>query len=232
LIWHQMRLKLLMGDVDGASKWVCGDSIPGDWSMADLPIAFHEFHQVLQARIMLAQERFQDVPGVWQSIMSTARPAGRMARVIEMDLYRALAFYALGEIDAALSSLAACLSLAVEEAYVRLFVEAGEPIRALLEHAFARGMHPDYARKLLSALEPPRGDTGQSNGQTDLVEALTDREVEVLRFICQGYTNAQIAEALIVATNTIKTHTSNLYGKLGVRNRAQAVLRAQELHFI
>jgi ATP/maltotriose-dependent transcriptional regulator MalT len=61
---------------------------------------------------------------------------------------------------------------------------------------------------------------------------LTDREVEVLRFICQGYTNAQIAETLIVTTNTIKTHTSNLYGKLGVRNRAQAVLRAQELHFI
>ena len=58
-----MRLKLLMGDVDSASKWVCGDSIPGDWSIADLPIAFHEFHQVLQARIMLAQERFQDVPG-------------------------------------------------------------------------------------------------------------------------------------------------------------------------
>jgi len=61
---------------------------------------------------------------------------------------------------------------------------------------------------------------------------LTERELEVLRLMCAGHSNQQIADEMIVSVNTVKKHTSNIYGKLGVRNRAQAVLHAREIELV
>jgi len=65
-----------------------------------------------------------------------------------------------------------------------------------------------------------------------LVEPLSDRELEVLRLLAQGLSNAQIAARLVVAVGTVKTHIHNIYGKLGAQNRAQAVTRATELKLL
>ena len=62
-----------------------------------------------------------------------------------------------------------------------------------------------------------------------LAEPLTPRELEVLHLLGEGYSNRDIAEALVITVNGVKKHASNIYGKLGVHSRTQAVVRAREL---
>ena len=100
----------------------------------------------------------------------------------------------------------------------------------LLASAAQRGIAVDYVRHLLSCfreaqLQAPVGGGG-------LVEPLTDRELEVLRLVAAGLSNVEIAGQLVLAVGTVKKHISNIYGKLGVKRRAQAIGRAQELRLI
>jgi LuxR family maltose regulon positive regulatory protein len=115
------------------------------------------------------------------------------------------------------------LSLAEPEGYIRSFVDEGEPMAHLLRRALARGITPGYASRLLAAFgeSPPAAQA--------LVEPLTARELEVLRLVAGGLSNREIAQQLVVAVSTVKSHINHLYGKLEVKNRTQAVARAQEL---
>ena len=116
-----------------------------------------------------------------------------------------------------------------------MFLEAGEAVHHLLHQAIVQGCHVEYASKLLLNLENHQVYARSRISEAAsgiLCEELTERELEVLRLICEGCSNQQIAEDLVVSVNTIKKHTSNIYGKLGVRNRAQAAIRAQELKLI
>jgi LuxR family maltose regulon positive regulatory protein len=131
-----------------------------------------------------------------------------------------------------MSALERALSLAEPEGFVRTFVDEGEPMARLLQQAAARGIAPDYVSRLLAVLGARETDSASvpaSPGAISLVEPLTDRELEVLQLIGEGYSNQEIAEALVITLNTVKKHASGIYGKLGVHNRTQAVVRAQEL---
>jgi LuxR family maltose regulon positive regulatory protein len=103
----------------------------------------------------------------------------------------------------------------------------------LLHEALTRGIAPDYARRLLSAF--PIAETEQTAPSTtqapksELVESLSERELEVLQLVAEGLTNPEIASRLFLSLNTVKAHTRNIYGKLGVHNRTQAVARARAL---
>jgi len=90
-----------------------------------------------------------------------------------------------------------------------------------------KGNHKVYAEKILVAFGS--GPVKAPVMQDGLAEPLTGRELDVLHLMCRGYSNQHIADELIVSVNTVKKHTSNIYGKLGVKNRAQAVLRAREM---
>jgi LuxR family maltose regulon positive regulatory protein len=142
-----------------------------------------------------------------------------------------MAFQALGESDAADSALAACLALAEPADYVQLFVEAGRPLRPLLARAAVDGCHADYAGRLLAALDRALGPASPAKS-VSLVEPLTPRETEVLQLICAGLSNRAIAERLVVSLSTVKKHSGNVYGKLGVNSRTQAIIRAQELNLV
>jgi LuxR family maltose regulon positive regulatory protein len=101
---------------------------------------------------------------------------------------------------------------------------------ALLRQAAARGLTPQYVRELLEALG--EGETVAAPwppSASPLIEPLTPRELEVLHLLGEGCSNREIAEALVITLNGVKKHTSNIYGKLGVHSRTQAVVRAQEL---
>jgi LuxR family maltose regulon positive regulatory protein len=132
------------------------------------------------------------------------------------------------------------LSLAEPEGYVRTFVDEGMPMAALLRKAAAGGLYPDYVDKLLAALESEIKDerkTPSSSpspvipgpGSSPLVEPLSGREIEVLRLIAAGLSNREIADELFLAIGTVKKHINNIFGKLNVRKRTQAVARAREL---
>ena len=99
--------------------------------------------------------------------------------------------------------------------------------------AASSGIHTEYANKLLAAFEAPEqegaGETPSPTPSSPLVDPLTPREGDVLRLISQGLSNSEIAGELVIALNTVKRHTSSIYGKLGVKSRTQAVARAREL---
>jgi len=146
---------------------------------------------------------------------------------------QALAHEAQGNIPLALAPLERALALAEPEGYVRIFADEGPPMARLLYEAATRGIAPDYARRLLAAFpvaEPEKA--GPSRTQvlkSELVEPLSERELEILELMAEGLTNQEIASRLFLALNTVKTHSRNIYGKLNVRSRTQAVARAQAL---
>jgi LuxR family maltose regulon positive regulatory protein len=106
-------------------------------------------------------------------------------------------------------------------------VDAGEPLAQLLYRAAERGAAPQYAGRLLA--EFPTLQPADRGPQADMVEPLSERELDVLRLIAEGLSNQEIAERLFISLHTVKWHTGNIYGKLAVKNRTQAVARARAL---
>jgi LuxR family maltose regulon positive regulatory protein len=144
-----------------------------------------------------------------------------------------MAFQARGDPDEALITLEQALTLAEQGGFIRIFVDEGPPMARLLYEALTRGIAPQYARRLLAAFPaakraqagPPKTHVPQSA----LIEPLSGRELEVLRLIAAGLTNREIAARLFISLNTVKAHTRNIYGKLSVHSRTQAVARSQQL---
>jgi LuxR family maltose regulon positive regulatory protein len=149
-------------------------------------------------------------------------------------MLKALALQARRNTTEALQSLKQSLVLAEPEGYVRVFVDEGTPMATLLRQAAAYGVAPDYVNKLLAHFE---GETKDEERKTEaspssLVEPLTKREREVLGLVVGGLSNQEIADALFISVGTVKTHVHNIYGKLGVRDRPQAIARAGKLNLV
>ncbi len=158
-----------------------------------------------------------------------------MGSVVEILVLQALAREAQGDIPAALVPLERAVTLAEPEGYVRIFVDEGRPMAQLLSEAAAHGVMPDYTSRLLALSEAEgRIDPDDSlrlaaPASQPLVELLSDRELEVLQLIAQGLSNREISERLFLALITVKGHNRNIFRKLQVRRRTEAVARAREL---
>jgi len=159
-----------------------------------------------------------------------------MGRVIEILLLEALAMRERGDSEHAILALTKCLTLAEPEGYVRVFLDEGQPMQMLLAQWLAHaspGPVRDYAIRLLSHFdaEPHVVTASQeiASPAGNLVEPLSQRELEVLHLMALGRTNQEIAQQLIVAPGTIKAHTASIYRKLDVANRTEAVARARQL---
>jgi LuxR family maltose regulon positive regulatory protein len=140
-----------------------------------------------------------------------------------------------GDSERALLALTKCLTLAEPEGYLRIFLDEGRPMQMLLARWLAHagsGSLRDYAIRLLSHFEAePHVVTAaqeKASPTGDLVEPLSQRELEVLHLMALGRTNQEIARQLIVAPGTVKAHTASIYRKLDVANRTEAVARARQ----
>jgi LuxR family maltose regulon positive regulatory protein len=167
-----------------------------------------------------------------ERLLQQAESGGRMGRAIEVMALQALAHAAQGDRPQALITLARALPLAEPEGFVRTFVDEGAPMAELLRLAAARSIVPDYVGKLLAAFEQGREGKESPPPPSPLVEPLSAREIEVLKFIVAGLSNREIAQKLFVEVGTVKTHINNIYGKLGVHSRTQAIARARELRLV
>jgi LuxR family maltose regulon positive regulatory protein len=168
--------------------------------------------------------------GLLQRLLPAAEAGGRTGSAIEVLVLQALAQQLRGDVPAALVPLGQALNLAEPEGYARVFIDEGPPMAVLLAVAAQRGIATDYARRLLAAAggtEPAR-----SGGAERLIEPLSRREVAVLRLLATDLGGPDIARQLVVSLNTVRTHTKNIYAKLGVNNRRAAVRRAEELHLL
>jgi LuxR family maltose regulon positive regulatory protein len=171
--------------------------------------------------------------GLLERLLQAAEEGGRMGSVIEILVLQALAQEAQGDIPAALVPLERALTLAEPEGYVRIFVDEGIPMARLLYEALSQGVESDYIRRLLAAFpvaESEQTTSSQLRGpESELIEPLSARELEVLQLIAQGLSNREISERLFLTLSTIKGHNRIIYSKLMVQRRTEAVARAREL---
>jgi LuxR family maltose regulon positive regulatory protein len=128
--------------------------------------------------------------------------------------------------------LALSLKLARPEGYARIYIDEGEAMARLLIELLEAGIEPDYGGELLAAM--PLGKTPEwaAKPAVKMVEPLSKRELEVLQLINEGLTNREIAQRLFISLSTVKSHTGNIYSKLGVNNRTQAVAKARGLEIL
>ena len=142
-----------------------------------------------------------------------------------------MAQQALGEEAAAADGLARALYLAEPEGYIRIFVDMGPAMAALLKRTASRGRASTYMGRLLAAFGDKQlhGVASYAPQMQPLVEPLTERELEVLQLLAEELSNAEIGQRLFISLPTVKSHTRNIYGKLGVHSRKQAVAQARAL---
>jgi LuxR family transcriptional regulator, maltose regulon positive regulatory protein len=193
----------------------------------------HEFEHITLARALLAQytagraERSShEASRLLDRLLRAAQDGERTGSVIEILMLQALLHQAHGDGSAALVPLERALTLAEPERYVRLFLEEGLPMATLLKDAGERGITPTYVGRILSEV----GKTEDSTpARQSLIDPLSARERDVLRLLGTDLNGPDIARELVVSLNTVRTHTKNIYAKLGVSNRRAAVRRAEEL---
>jgi len=223
---HQARFWLAQGDAATANRWAVR------WREAPSPpFPLRELGQLTLARLLITQSRADEALAILSPLLQAAEQAGRTAHALECLIVQALAHRAQGETAPALAALARALTLAAPEGYVRLFADEGPPMTELLHSAVARSIMPDYAARLLAALGGEKARPA-APAPFPLPEPLSERELEVLRFIAAGLSNGEIAAQLVVEVSTVKWHINNLYGKLDVHSRTQAVARARELNLL
>jgi ATP/maltotriose-dependent transcriptional regulator MalT len=201
-----------------------------------------EFEHATLAKVLIAhyegervEQSIHEATGLLERMLQAAEEGERKGSAVEILILLALAHHVQGDITAALAPLERALMLAEPEGYVHVFVDEGRPMARLLAEAAARGIMPDYTGKLLAAFEAEgRIDPDNSLRPTPpasqpLAEPLSDRELEVLHLIAQGLSNREISERLFLAITTVKGHNRNIFRKLQVRRRTEAVARAREL---
>jgi LuxR family maltose regulon positive regulatory protein len=248
------RLKLAQGDVAGAAAIlaqadqsarrhnfvyqmpeVAAAQVRQLLHQGNLAAAAHlaEKHElpISQARVHLAQGDTSAALAVLGPLRQQVEAKDWQDERLKVMVLQAVALHAHGEKEQAVQLLGDALALAEPGGFIRIFVDEGPPMARLLYEALTRGIALDYVRRLLAAFpdtEPEQTDPSKSQTlKSELVEPLSERELEVLQLIAEGLTNQEIATRFYLSLYTVKAHARNIYAKLGVKNRTQAVAKGK-----
>jgi LuxR family maltose regulon positive regulatory protein len=231
---HQARVYLKQGRLDRAQIWAQARGI----SVEDEVRYLREYEHLTLARVRLAEGSFDGVNDLLERLLALAEAQHRTSSVIEILLTQALVEQAHGARLQAHAALERALRLAEPEGYLRTFLEQGEAMRQLLLDFRSANkkqpVHPlhSYVDKILAAFSPPAkviSKSAVSNPAAELIEPLTDRELEILHLMAQGLSNHEIGQRLFLALNTVKGHNRHIFGKLQVQRRTEAIARAREI---
>jgi LuxR family transcriptional regulator, maltose regulon positive regulatory protein len=255
---RKARVYLKQGQIDKAAAWAHKRGL----SVTDAVNYLGEYEWLTLARVRLAEGSFAGVNDLLERLLALAETQKRTGSVIEILLTQALVHQAQGSRSLALATMEHAIALAEPECYLRIFVDEGEPMRLLImdfRSMIEKQEHPGthrlfgYVNKLLatfpesmeaisqSKIANPKhlqlahtAPVGRRRGVqvSEMIEPLTDRELEILRFIAEGYSNAEISHRLYLALSTVKGHNLRIFSKLQVQNRTEAVARARELGLI
>jgi LuxR family maltose regulon positive regulatory protein len=217
------RFWLSQGDVNRSSQLIQKSGLAID----DDILYWREPEYIILLRLLLAKGDYEVALSLSQRLLQQAETAGQMGSLIEILILQALAFQARRDKEHSLPPLERALGLAQPEGYVRLFLDEGEAMTRLLCQARSRQVGSNYAAELLSKIG--RVPDMIKPSMQLLIEPLTTREVEVLKLIEAGCSNQDIAAQLVISNATVKRHISNIYAKLGVKSRTQAVAIGKEL---
>ncbi|MGD2050461.1 MAG: LuxR C-terminal-related transcriptional regulator [Chloroflexota bacterium] len=236
------HLKLAQGDLEAAEAWVATSGLSPEDLEASHP-GLREEEYLTLARVLNAQGRQAEALSLLDRMLKQAEAEKRIGSVIIILILQGLIVQTQGHTARALTNLERALTLAEPEGYIRIFVDEGEPLRALLYDFRSllvtqlSTMPRDrshqllaYTNRVLAAFQPP--DILVTPRPETYFEPLSQREMEVLHLIAAGASNREIANALVVAVPTVKKHVSNIMSKLNATSRTQAVAEARHLGFL
>ncbi|MFS0722390.1 LuxR C-terminal-related transcriptional regulator [Paenibacillus sp. 1P07SE] len=192
---------------------------------------------LLQARIHIIQGQTKAALAILGALYDQANTKQWKNDALKLLILQALAYHVQGNRERALQRLQGAFTKAQNEGFVRLFIEEGRPMLDLLTAAAARRMHPEYTACLLAHMQQEQKLLDYAShivpGRiVPLVETLSERELEVLRLIAEGCSNQEISERLFLALSTVKGYNRNIFDKLQVKRRTEAIARARELGLI
>lgn len=233
----EARLRLRQNHTEEAIRWA--ESAALDINETEWPYS-REIEYMTLARVLINQGNVEGVDAMLDRRLQLAEADKRTGDMIEILIQKACCAYALSNDLQAFKSIERALILAIPEGFVRSFIDEGEKIQRLLldyqsslskKISDASGSESlrllAYTDKLLAAFSSTPG--VEESKHVLLLEPLSERELDILRLIATGRTNKEIAEMLVIAVSTVKSHINNLYGKLGTQRRTQAISVAREL---
>ena len=190
----------------------------------------NELIYIAYARLMISEYKLNDAEKLLLQLHPNAEAGKRIERLIEIKILLAIQYKLKGETKKAINYLSESIVLAAEENLIMFFLSEGDAITDLLneinkKQAISKTNIPKaFFEKIMLAFE-----TRKKRIKDNATEALSDRELEVLKLIAANFSNQEIADKLFVSINTVKTHAKNIHLKLEVNNRTKAVSRAKEL---
>jgi LuxR family maltose regulon positive regulatory protein len=235
---RRTRLHLARGDLASATSWATTHHLAADDELSYM----REFEHITLGMVLLAQHQAGHSPAavhmarrLLERLLAAAQAGGRMGNVIEILVQLALASHAEGHQSHATDLLGRALALGEPEGHMRVFLDAGPTLSAVLHSVDPDSGEGKHARAVLAARVQespgpgvPTGRTPATPGQL-LVDALSERELDVLRLLDSDLGGPAIARELSVSVNTVRTHTRHIYAKLGVATRREAVREAARL---
>jgi LuxR family transcriptional regulator, maltose regulon positive regulatory protein len=229
------RALVAAGDLAAAQRWVAESRLTPDDDLTYV----REYEHLTLARVLVAADAadrdsrsVDDATRLLQRLLAAAEAGRRTGSAVEILIVLALAHQARGDTAAASAALEDALVRAGPEGFIRAFVDELPALAPLLGSIAGPGVAHDHARTILAAA-PPAVEVDRAppvgTSPSGLVDELSHRELDVLRLLRTDLSGPDIARELVVSLNTVRTHTKNIYTKLGVNNRREAVRRAAEL---
>jgi LuxR family maltose regulon positive regulatory protein len=221
--------QLMMGKTDSTKSWSQNIELK-----VEEPYSYDRIFSIQNiARLLIMKGNFSEGLRIVNALLRLVEDFGVKYYYIKFNILRAKILQALNQPDEAMVSMENALSLASAQGYLRAILDEGESAARLLYSAAQKGIFPEYCQKLLDEFSKQMTVVPRPSGKSDiLVEPLSERELEVLQLISQGLTNQQIAQYMVLSLHTIKSHARNIYSKLGVKNRTEAVTRARLLNLL
>lgn len=210
----QVQLFIRQGQLESATYLVQTHNIP-----------------LSEARVLIAQSKPEAAFQLLEPLRQQMENKNWADECLKIMVLQSIALDASDKTDEALTILADALALAQSGTFLRLFVDEGTSIMRLLSALYEQGIMSDYVQKLLNLFDTLTTPSRLSENET-LIEPLSERELEVLQLIAEGLSNRQISERLFLALSTVKGHNRNIFDKLGVKRRTEAVARANELDLL
>ncbi|MBV9229343.1 MAG: hypothetical protein JOZ18_08515, partial [Chloroflexi bacterium] len=225
--------------------------------LSEAPSTLRQAELSVLARVYLANQQFEECLQLLQHLLRLAEEAQNIGQIIALLSLHALAFSTGGERARAVVILTRALSLGERGGYVQTFVREGVAMKSLLETfqaAQRRGelprehsVSPDYVERMLAIFAETCGkstdlpsdqkpvciiEQSERGSAQSTVTPLSMRELEVLRLMSEGFSNREIAQRLVLAEGTVKTHARRIYAKLEAKNRLYAIRLAKEMQLL
>ncbi len=216
------RVMLRSGRLRAAIAWA------DDYHQTEKAFWQRDYEDLTLVYVRLAQGDYVRSQAILSTLIENTTSTGRIRSVIEAEMLRALASQAADEHRAAEAALAESLALAASHGFVRMFLDAGPPMLALLRGAADSSADrnvSNYARTLLSVAQ-------KANVMQHPADILTERQLEVLHHMAEGASNQDIADALVISVGTVKSHIFQIMSKLDAQNRTEAVGKARSLNIL